>query len=453
MRSLSFARAVPPLVLLSALAAFAGCSDDDATVGDTTLLDGGVDSGRSPVDAGGLVDRVVADNDVPPAPVDAGHDAADAADTGEDAADAGPDADAAPPDPTSTDGIQNGTETDVDCGGTTPTNAPKCGLALRCGSDDDCAVGTCDATAKRCATAGRLYASYYTGNLTPKAVASYASASTCTGDSTPTATYAAVPGAGPIAIDPTHDVLYVGSYDDGSIAVTDNASTSSSIPTRKITGLSVAVGLAVDGDADRLFVAADNGLFIYDNASTLDGAQTATRKITAYPTSAQPRGLAYDREHDRLFVTLAGLGVIDVYDNASTADGTRQATVSRTIGGSAYNLDNPYQIAYDWVRDQLYVTNTYGINQDQIVVFANASTANGNIAPTRKFGFAGLDAAGIAIDVARDELYFGSSKWFKITVVPNASTQPSAAIDTSTLRTFTGFQQFVSQLALDPTRP
>lgn len=284
-------------------------------------------------------------------------------------------------------------------------------------------------------------------------MASYAKASSCSGDSTPTATYAAVAGAGPIAIDTKHDVLYVGSYDDGSIYVTDNASTSSSIPTRTITGLSSALGFAVDGDADRLFVAADNGLFIYDGASTLTGAQAATRKITAYPSSALPRGLAYDKTHDRLFVTLSGLGVIDVYDHASTANGTRQDTLSRTIGGSSYALDNPYQIAYDGVRDQLYVAHTYGIKQDQIVVFGAASTAKGNIAPTRTFGLAGIDAAGLAVDVARDELYFGSSKWFKIAVIPDASTRASGAIDTSTLRTFTGFQQFVSQLALDPTRP
>lgn len=40
----------------------------------------------------------------------------------------------------SDDGIQNGTETDVDCGG---ANAPKCAEGKRCQADDDC-LGACD---------------------------------------------------------------------------------------------------------------------------------------------------------------------------------------------------------------------------------------------------------------------------------------------------------------------
>jgi hypothetical protein len=47
--------------------------------------------------------------------------------------------------PTSTDGVQNGTETDVDCGGGAPTNAPKCLLGKKCGTaDTNCTTGACN---------------------------------------------------------------------------------------------------------------------------------------------------------------------------------------------------------------------------------------------------------------------------------------------------------------------
>lgn len=46
-------------------------------------------------------------------------------------------------DPSATDGVKNGTETDVDCGGTAPTNAPKCLAAKACKIDDDCFWGKC----------------------------------------------------------------------------------------------------------------------------------------------------------------------------------------------------------------------------------------------------------------------------------------------------------------------
>ncbi len=50
---------------------------------------------------------------------------------------------------TSTDGLTNGTETDVDCGGGAPTNAPGCGTGLTCAIDGDCGSKACN-YAKKC---------------------------------------------------------------------------------------------------------------------------------------------------------------------------------------------------------------------------------------------------------------------------------------------------------------
>jgi hypothetical protein len=51
--------------------------------------------------------------------------------------------------PSASDGVQNGDESDVDCGGTT-TSAPKCGTGQSCNAHADCASDGCDDT-KHCA--------------------------------------------------------------------------------------------------------------------------------------------------------------------------------------------------------------------------------------------------------------------------------------------------------------
>jgi hypothetical protein len=51
--------------------------------------------------------------------------------------------------PTSTDGVQNGNETGIDCGGTS-TGAPKCPAGMGCLTNADCANVACDTVQKRC---------------------------------------------------------------------------------------------------------------------------------------------------------------------------------------------------------------------------------------------------------------------------------------------------------------
>lgn len=46
--------------------------------------------------------------------------------------------------PSSTDGLKNGSETDVDCGGGAPTNAPKCIHGKSCTVANDCSSGGCN---------------------------------------------------------------------------------------------------------------------------------------------------------------------------------------------------------------------------------------------------------------------------------------------------------------------
>jgi hypothetical protein len=54
--------------------------------------------------------------------------------------------------PSSNDGFKNGTETDVDCGGGAPTNAPACGVNKGCLANTDCTTSGC-AYNNKCAPA------------------------------------------------------------------------------------------------------------------------------------------------------------------------------------------------------------------------------------------------------------------------------------------------------------
>lgn len=53
--------------------------------------------------------------------------------------------------PSSTDGTKNGTESDIDCGGGAPTNAPKCTVNQSCTAAGDCDQGVC--TGNKCQAA------------------------------------------------------------------------------------------------------------------------------------------------------------------------------------------------------------------------------------------------------------------------------------------------------------
>jgi hypothetical protein len=54
--------------------------------------------------------------------------------------------------PAKDDGLKNGSETDIDCGGGAPTNAPKCAVGRGCAAPSDCATDGC-AYDKKCAVA------------------------------------------------------------------------------------------------------------------------------------------------------------------------------------------------------------------------------------------------------------------------------------------------------------
>jgi hypothetical protein len=81
-----------------------------------------------------------------------------------------------------------------------------------------------------------------------------------------------------------------------------------------------------------------------------------------------------------LYVANSNPGCIMVYDNPGTLNGTLEPT--RVISGDATQLDGiDFNCLFvDIANNKLYVTS---VNNNSILVFDNASTAHGNIAPSK----------------------------------------------------------------------
>ena len=130
----------------------------------------------------------------------------------------------------------------------------------------------------------------------------------------------------------------------------------------------------------------------------------------------------------KLFVGDSGNGAIGSSANANPSAGT--LALERTLSGSNTQLDTSlFDFALDAANDRLYVADLRSI-----LVFSNASTATGNLAPARILttipGFFGAFNGGVYVDTTRNMLYAGTNfigTTQDIRVFDNASTATSAA--------------------------
>jgi hypothetical protein len=145
-----------------------------------------------------------------------------------------------------------------------------------------------------------------------------------------------------VAVDAGKDILYVSNttltpMPSGHISLftastADGTKTPNAIitPMSGMNNLSVA-GMALDSTpttGDRLYVAGPSPtVMVFDQVSTLSGAQTPTRTITL---PAQIRSVAIDPVGDRLYAVALSGGAIYIVEGASTAMGT--PSVVKTIG-------------------------------------------------------------------------------------------------------------------------
>lgn len=148
----------------------------------------------------------------------------------------------------------------------------------------------------------------------------------------------------------------------------------------------------------------------------------------------------------RLFAADSGNHAIGSLINSNPMPGT--ITVDRIITGSntgLAGLDVP-AIALDSTRDLLYVSNPLGV-----IVFANAGTANGDLAPARTPATASAgNFSSIYLDTGHDRLYVAEDNT-GVNVYDNASTLNLASPNRTLTGNFgTGFN--IRSLAVDVGR-
>ena len=204
------------------------------------------------------------------------------------------------------------------------------------------------------------------------------------GDPTPLAIIQASNTVSPrkIAADVTHDRLYVCDILNADITVFDSISTRSGGPAdRQVIGTNTTLTVpdtpAIDPTRDLFYVTDHGRVLVFTSASTMSGNVAPARIITPAFSAG---GIALDANNDRLFVTDLTNNGIAVFDHASTVNGA--AVPDREITSTTGPLSQPGEMALDG-SGHLLVTASNGPNSPpRLYVFANAGAANGNTAPS-----------------------------------------------------------------------
>jgi hypothetical protein len=177
------------------------------------------------------------------------------------------------------------------------------------------------------------------------------------------------------------------------------------------------------------------------------GQATPSAVISGTSTTlVTPKSIFLDAQADRLYVADQNGMSISIFEHASTKSGN--VTPDRSIFGTAAQLNGPQAVAVDTTRDLLFVSLAGSAN---ILVFSNASVANGNVAPSRVLNLnAKVDI--FLLDQANDRLFAadGFDPINAVDVYDGLSTLPSGAVTPN--RTIAGAStglNLVSGLALD----
>lgn len=172
-----------------------------------------------------------------------------------------------------------------------------------------------------------------------------------------------------------------------------------------------------------------NSIVRFDQALTANGNATpATTIIGASTQLNAPEFMFLDAAADRLYVANTGALSVLIFDHISAKTGN--AAPERAISGATTTLISPTDVSVDKVRDLLYVAD-----DTDVAVFAGASTATGDIPPTRIYTVS-FTISAILIDAASDRLYLADSAGQAINVYDNASTLAAGPITAN--RTITG---------------
>lgn len=246
----------------------------------------------------------------------------------------------------------------------------------------------------------------YVANFATSSILVFNNARTVSGGNAPdrAITPAALNGPSSLFIDSVNDRLYVASTNNNSILVYDNAHTlnGNPLPTRTLAGivnttLNAPLAVFVDVPRNRLYVLnGDNKILTFTNASAITGDVAPSNTVVgANTTLSNPVGLYVDVQTDRMYVANTGVNTVLVFDSASTATGNIPPT--RMVSGGVTQLNQPTGVFVDTGTDRLYVANGVG---NSILVFNNASTVNNTIAPNRTLSLSAATGPwGVYVDV------------------------------------------------------
>jgi hypothetical protein len=226
-------------------------------------------------------------------------------------------------------------------------------------------------------TIGRIYVSKGNENLILRFNAG------ATGDASPQARLATGPNdPNSVAVDVLHDRLAATSANSApSVDILDNVSGAGS-PLRVISGaattLKFPLRCAFDGPNDVVYVSDNSGttLLVFGPASTVSGNVAPLRTVT---TSFSFTGMALDAANNRLFLSDFSHNAIAIFDGASTLNGPVVPT--RVISGTTTQLNAPDQLVLDSSGRLIVSGPAFNGGSSSLLVFANAGTANGNVAP------------------------------------------------------------------------
>ncbi len=175
---------------------------------------------------------------------------------------------------------------------------------------------------------------------------------------------------------------------------------------------------AIVNSVGALEIANVSAVTIYNNAVTDNGNVPPSTNILGGQTGlVNTFGIAFDKGKNLLYVANGpATNNIVVFDNATTANGN--VAPIRTIT-SAGNLNAPIGIFLD-KNDNLYVANSGAKN---VLVFGSVSTLNGNNAPSRIINSASFTGAVNDVFVDKNDNLFVVNPAIQVLVFNNASTR------------------------------
>lgn len=160
--------------------------------------------------------------------------------------------------------------------------------------------------------------------------------------------------------------------------------------------------IALDAAGDRLYVAVNSHVLVFNQISTANGNVSPARSISSGLVFSEY--LALDTTNDVLYVG-DGIHGVGAYAGASGLNGP--ATAARTLAENIPDLANQfmYGIAVDVGRDMLYVANLDSSKVTNTINVFTASTANSSTTPDRTISLPYSSTIRIFLDAANDRLY------------------------------------------------